>query len=269
MDMEYITQCKVQGVYPLFYFPHNYHFLWACTMMAGQADKSLATAQELVKTIPLELMNEKDFVTLQHWYAVPWYTMVRFGKWNEILEVPEPADSLLYVKSVWHYARGMAYARTKKIGLAKDELTRLKVLVDKPAMKELTISGFNTFESVLAIGVNVLEGEVQSQQGNFDQSIKYLKNAVKMEDNLLYQEPPDWYHSTRQILGSTLLKANKAKEAELEFKADLKIYPANGWSLFGLRESLLKQGKKTEAEKIKIEYNKAFAEADIHVESLF
>ncbi|MBK7653287.1 MAG: hypothetical protein IPJ20_24735 [Flammeovirgaceae bacterium] len=53
----------------------------------------------------------------------------------------------------------------KKIGLAKDELTRLKVLVDKPAMKELTISGFNTFESVLAIGVNVLEGEVQSQQG--------------------------------------------------------------------------------------------------------
>ena len=267
MDEEYITQCKVQGVYPLFYYPHNYHFLWACALMSGQGEKSMKTATELVKTIPVELLNVKDFVTLQHWYVVPWYTMVRFGKWKEILETPKPVDSLLYVKSVWHYVRGMAYARTNKATQAGIELEQMKKIVSEPVMKELTIGGFNSFERVLSIGVNILEGEIQTTQKNFDKAILSLKKAVEIEDGLLYQEPPDWYHPSRQILGSILLDAHKPAEAERIFKEDLTIYPTNGWSLFGLYKSLEQQGRKTEASAAKKEFDQAFAKADVRLTS--
>ncbi|HCM77707.1 MAG TPA: hypothetical protein DIS90_15095 [Cytophagales bacterium] len=267
MDMEYINQCNVQGVYPLFYFPHNYHFLWACAMMAGQAEKSLSTARELAKTIPVELMNVKDFVTLQHWYAVPMYTMVRFGKWESILKEPQPADSLLYVKSVWHYARGMAFVRTKKLDLASTELNHLKEIVARPIMQELTISGFNSFEKVLSIGVNVLEGEIELVRGNAPNAIEKLKEAVAIESSLLYQEPPDWYHPSRQTLGAILLDAKKPAEAQQAFEQDLAIYPSNGWSLFGLHQSLVMQNKKSEAAKIKKEFEQAFAKADVKLTS--
>lgn len=227
----------------------------------------MSTAHALAKTIPVELMNVPDFVTLQHWYAVPWYTMVRFGKWKDILEIPEPADSLLYVKSVWHYARGMAYARTGKPDQAENELQQMKKIVAEPVMKEFTIAGFNTFEHVLNVGVNVLEGEIQVVRGNMDKAVSFLSTAVKMEDELLYQEPHDWYHPSRQTLGAILLQANKPVEAAAVFNRDLKTYPANGWSLFGLQQCLDKQGKKSEAAKIKKEFDKAFAKADIKLTS--
>jgi tetratricopeptide (TPR) repeat protein len=261
-DEEYIAQCKVQGVYPLFYYPHNYHFLLACTQMAGMSTKSIQTAEALQKNIPVEMLNIPDFVTLQHWYTMPWYNMVRFGKWNEILQIKEPVDSLKYIKGVWHYARGMAYTRTNKMNEAKSELNNLKKLVADPFM-ENTISGYNSFRNVLTIGQHILEAEIEAKQNHYDQSIQLLTKAIEIEDNLLYQEPPDWYHPARQVLGGILLEAKKPALAEQRFREDLNQYRDNGWSLLGLYQSLEAQGKKNEAMEVKKKFDKAFAKADI------
>lgn len=266
-DEAYIAQCNVQGVYPLFYYPHNYHFLLACTQMAGMSEKSMNTAEALKKNIPVEILNVPDFVTLQHWYAMPWYNMVRFGKWNEILKVKEPADSLKYVKSVWHYARGMAFIRMNKATEAQQELASLTKQITDPFM-ENTISGFNSFKNVLTIGENILAAEIQAKTKKYDQAIQHLNKAMEEEDNLLYQEPPDWYHPTRQVLGAILLEANKPALAEQRFREDLKQYRNNGWSLYGLYLSLEAQGKKSEAAKVKKEFNRAFAKADITLKSV-
>jgi len=266
-DEEYIAQCKVQGVYPLFYYPHNYHFLLACAQMAGMSDKSKITAEALKKSIPAEMMNIPDFVTLQHWYTMPWYNMVRFGKWSEVLKIEEPADSLKYVKSVWHYARGMAFIRTNKVSEAKGELANLTKLVADPFM-ESTIGGFNSFRNVLGIGENILAAEIQTKLKDYDQAIQFMNKAMEIEDNLLYQEPPDWYHPTRQVLGAMLLDAKKPELAEQRFREDLNQYRNNGWSLHGLHQSLLAQGKKKEAALVKKEFDKAFAKADISLKSV-
>jgi tetratricopeptide (TPR) repeat protein len=266
-DEEYIAQCKVQGVYPLFYYPHNYHFLLACAQMAGMNNKSALTAEALKKSIPVEMLTIPDFVTLQHWYAMPWYNMVRFGKWNEILQIEEPVDSLKYVKSVWHYARGMAYTRTNKLDQAKAELISLKKAVADPFM-ENTIGGFNSFKNVLSIGQHILEGEIEASQKNYEKAIQLLAKAVEIEDNLLYQEPPDWYHPARQVLGGILLDANKPALAEQRFREDLNQYRKNGWSLFGLYQSLQAQGKKNEAIEVKKEFDRAFAKADVTLKSV-
>lgn len=265
-DEEYIAQCKVQGVYPLFYFPHNYHFLLACAQMAGMGNKSTQAAEALKKNIPVEMLNVPDFVTLQHWYAMPWFNMVRFGKWNEIVSIPEPQDSIKHVKSVWHFARGMAFTRTNKLTEAKKELTSLKKLVADPFM-EMTIAGFNSFRNVMSIGVNILEAEIEAKERHYDNAIQLLTEAVRIEDNLLYQEPPDWYHPARQILGALLLEAGKPVEAEAVFQEDLKMYRNNGWSLFGLAQSLEKQGKKKESAATLELYRKAFKHADVQLTS--
>jgi tetratricopeptide (TPR) repeat protein len=266
-DEEYIAQCKVQGVYPLFYYPHNYHFLLACTQMAGMSEKSAHTAEALKKNIPEEILNVPDFVTLQHWYAMPWYNMVRFGKWNEILKINEPIDSLKYIKAVWHYARGMAYARTGKLVEAKKELISLKKSVTDPFMDN-TIGGFNSFKRVLSIAENVLDAEIEAKQKNYSKAILLATQAVQIEDNLLYQEPPDWYHPTRQVLGAVLLESGKPALAEQQFREDLNLYRNNGWSLFGLYQSLEAQGKKKEAKEVKVKFDLAFAKADITLKSV-
>ncbi|MBX2962436.1 MAG: hypothetical protein KF687_07985 [Cyclobacteriaceae bacterium] len=265
-DEEYIAQCNVQSVYPLFYYPHNYHFLLACAQMAGLSKKSSEAANSLNKNIPVEMMNVPDLVTLQHWYTMPWYNMVRFGKWDDILKVSQPADSLKYVKSVWHYARGMAFVRTNKLTAANAELASLRTLVEDPFM-EMTIAGFNSFRSVLGIGRNVLEAEIEAQQKNYPRAVQLLTDAIDVEDNLLYQEPPDWYHPVRQILGSILLEAKNPIAAEQRFREDLTFYRNNGWSLFGLYQSLEFQGKKNEALQVKKEFDKAFAKSDLKLKA--
>ncbi|MBX2913674.1 MAG: hypothetical protein KF856_00245 [Cyclobacteriaceae bacterium] len=261
-DEEYIAQCKVQGVYPLFYYPHNYHFLLACAQLAGMSEQSKLAAEELRKTVPVEMLNEPDFVTLQHWYSMPWYNMVRFGKWSEILQVKKPTDSLKYVKAVWHYARGMALVRMNRRIEAQQELSDLSKLVADPFM-ENTISGFNSFKNVLSIGEHVLAAEIEAMKKNFDEAMRILNKAINIEDDLLYQEPPDWYHPTRQIAGAVLLKAKKPALAEKYFREDLNLYQKNGWSLYGLYQSLEAQGKKQEALNVKQEFAKAFSKSDI------
>jgi tetratricopeptide (TPR) repeat protein len=118
---------------------------------------------------------------------------------------------------------------------------------------------------VLSIGEHILEAEILTQQKKYDKAIQLLSKAVEIEDNLLYQEPPDWYHPSRQILGNVLLEAGKPVEAEKKFREDLNQYRNNGWSLYGLFKSLEAQGKVKEAQTVKQQYEVAFAKADINL----
>ncbi|MCE2956986.1 MAG: tetratricopeptide repeat protein [Bacteroidota bacterium] len=263
-DEEYIVACKVQGVYPLFYYPHNYHFLLACAQMAGMQQKSIETAEALQKTIPTSLLTNPSFVTLQHWYVMPWYNLARFGRWEKILQIQDPTDSLKYAKAVWHYVRGMALLRTNRPSDAAHELEALQKWVADPFM-ENTISGFNSFKSVLSIGAYLLEGELAASHQKYDEAIAAITKAKKIEDGLLYQEPPDWYLPTRQVLGAVLLQAKRPAVAEKYFREDLLQYRSNGWSLYGLHQSLQAQGKKNEASATERKFTKAFEQADIKI----
>jgi tetratricopeptide (TPR) repeat protein len=160
----------------------------------------------------------------------------------------------------------MAFTRLNKMQEAKLELTKLKTLVDDPFM-EMTISGFNSFRKILTIAHNVLEAEIEADQGNYERSIDLFNNAIAIEDNLLYQEPPDWFLPVRQSLGAVLLEANQPQLAEIRFREDLKQYRNNGWSLYGLYRSLELQGKQKEAREIKRLFETAFANADVKLTS--
>ena len=261
-DNDYISQCRGQGIYPLVYFPHNYHFYWACAQMSGRGGLALQVARELVSKTATNLMGTEDWLTLQHYYVTPWYSMVRFKQWDEIKKEPKPSDSLKYSVGVWNYARGLAALETEGIDQAKNYLIELKQIASDPDIQDQRIWGINSFGQVLNIASKVFEGELLARQENYTDAIKILKSAIHEEDGLLYQEPADWYYPVRQILGNVYLKAGMNKEAEQCFRDDLKVFADNGWSLAGLYKSLLAQNNQKEAEEVKKKFVKAFADAD-------
>ena len=102
-----------------------------------------------------------------------------------------------------------------------------------------------------------------AKQGNTDEAVKHLEEAVQVQDSLAYNEPPAWYYPVRQSLGAVLLAAGKNTKAEQVYRKDLEQYQDNGWSLYGLAQSLRAQGKKKDAKAIEEQFKKAWNKADV------
>lgn len=263
VDSEYITQCRQQGIYPVAYVPHNRHFLWAMATMQGNSKKAIMAANHMANHIDQQLMKEPGYGTLQHYWVTPIYAYVRFGKWNEIMNLPKPDADLKYPLAVWHYARGVAFTGMGELEKAKAELTALKKISKDDELKNITVWEINDAYSVIKIASLALEGELEGKSGNYARSAEVFNTAIELEDNLNYNEPSDWHYPIRQSLGAIYLEAGEFDKAEQVYKEDLLTFPENGWSLYGLHQSLDKQGKHTEAESVRVRFEKAWQYADI------
>jgi tetratricopeptide (TPR) repeat protein len=260
-DNAYLAQTKAEGIYPLAYKPHNHHFLWFAALMTGQSQIAQSAAEQTANVDP-KLLGEGELAgALQHYSLMPLFTRLRFSQWDKILATPAPAQP--YPKGIWHYARGMAFLGQGQVTSATKELQQLQAIATTPALKDLKIWGFNRTANILDIATQVLSGELAVHDRRHEAAIAHLKTAVQLEDALVYTEPPDWYQPTRQALARVLLKAGKAQAAEQAYRADLNIYPENGWSLYGLAQSLQAQGKTQEAKLIQTRFQTAWQHADI------
>lgn len=262
VDEQYIAQCRSQGIYPLAYYPHNLHFLYSAASFEGNSELTILAAEKVAAAIPHHAL--KDFPMLQGFVAIPELALARFGKWEQILKLPPPGHDTLFLKGIRHYVRGTALAATQRIDEASKELESLKGILADKALDDMPASfSKNTPRAILSIAPQVLEGEILARQGKFPEAIAHLETATRLEDALVYIEPPDWYLPTRQALGAVLLQAGRAAEAEAVYWEDLRRYPHNGWSLFGLTQSLQKQGKTEEAALAEQRFRKAWAQADV------
>jgi len=129
-------------------------------------------------------------------------------------------------------------------------------------LKKMPISSTNMAGSVIAIGYEVLSGEIAVKQKNATEATARFKQAVTLEDGLTYTEPPDWPVPTRQLQGAALLELGRARDAEIAFRDDMKKFPDNGWSLMGLQKSLERQSKTSEAAEVKTRLDKAWPAAE-------
>jgi tetratricopeptide (TPR) repeat protein len=262
VDEDYIAQCRAQGVYPLAYYPHNLHFLYAVSGFEGNSELTILAAEKVAAAIPHHAL--KDFPLLQGFLAIRDFALARFGRWEQILKLPAPTHDTLFLKGVRHYVRGTAFAATGRLEEASRELDALKGIVADKALDETPASfSNNTPSAILGIAPEVLAGEIAARRGDFSQAIAHLETGVRLEDALVYIEPPDWYLPVRQVLGAVLLQANRPREAEIVYWEDLKRYPHNGWSLFGLTQSLRAQGKTEQAATVEQRFQKAWAQADV------
>jgi tetratricopeptide (TPR) repeat protein len=266
-DEAYIEQCDATGIYPLMYYPHNIHFIWACASLEGDSKAAIQAADRLAEKTDTKLLRTPGWAVLQHYKLTPLYARVRFGKWDDILKMANPVEGQKYPEAITTYARGLAFIRTNNLGEAREQLGALQALCLDESLDQEKIIGINSVRSVMKIASLVLAGELEAATGNYKQAIGALKSAMDMEDALIYQEPYDWHQPVRQVLGSVLLESGDAVEAEKYFREDLKMFKDNGWSLTGLKASLLRQGRAAEAHEIDIKLKNAFARADVKLTS--
>lgn len=266
IDSAYVTTCHAQGAYPLVYYPHNYHFLAATATLEGNSNWALMGADKLAEQIHPDVMTSPGWSTLQHFYMIPYFVEVKFGKWDRILE-RKVTDSLLYPEAISRYARGMAYLGKKDIENAKAELQKLEMLAEDDRLKEMTIWEINSMETIVDIAQKVLRGELLASEGKFEESIVLLKKAVALEDGLNFQEPPDWFFSVRHTLGAVQIEAGKYKDAVKTFEEDLRILPRNGWAQHGLKLAYENMNDRQMVEQLEDDLESSWATADVVIET--
>lgn len=268
-DDAYLALCRgnTQGVYPLGYVPHNHHFLWFAASMEGNAAVARSSAQATSERTDLpDLMRQPGFAGLQHYWLTPWFDRVRFGRWDEIAGVDNPAPDLPYVTAIWHYAQAMAALRQQRVGDAETHLAALRPLAADPAMDALLVWDRYPLAHAARVAERTVTAELAAAYGEFDGAVAALEEAVAIEGGIPYDEPPGWHAPVRQTLGAILLQAGRAAEAEAVYREELRRNPGNGWSLFGLAKALEAQDDPG-AKEAMASFDAAWARSDVALNS--
>lgn len=259
-DEEYLSHNHAKGMYPIMYTPHNIHFLWFAAAMDGQSRLAIESARRVAGTVDDAALEAVPGTGT--FRVTPYWAYAKFGKWNEILQEPAPPATNAFLKGGWHYVRGLAFAATRQLPQAEQELEALRGIMKNGAL-DWPLMSLNTARDVLSIGPEVLAGEIAAARGQFDSAIAHLERAVRLEDALVYTEPSEWQSPPRLALGAILLEAGRAAEAETVYWEDLRRNRNNGWALYGLLQTLRAQKKDGEAALIEARFKKAWARADV------
>jgi len=264
-DTSYIAQCQAQGVYPLLYHPHNWHFLWSSATFGGKSEWSKRGALKTRELMGTHRHDDPAFgPIIQHFWLTPLYDDVRFGRWDQLLAYPRPEEAP-YTLGMWHYARGMAHAAKGDFAAASGELAALRKHAANPELAKVQVSVRNNAAQLVAIADRVLAGDIEARRSQRKAAIALLREGVALEDALGYNEPEDWHLPVRQLLGAILLDDGQAAQAEAVYREELADHPENGWSLFGLEKSLRAQSRNEEADAVRQRFERAWRHADIQL----
>ncbi len=263
VDKQIVARTGRVGFYEV-YRAHNFHFLVWAAMFEGRAREAIASARELVAEAP-EAMVQQLADYLEAFLAVPYHALVRFGEWDAILREPIPSDWKFITRATHHYARGIALAAMNNAKAADAERALFaRALAAVPATR---MSGNNPAAAVLAVGRALLDGEVEFRLGNHDAAFAALREAVRLDDELRYDEPWGWMMPARHALGALLLEANELQEAEAVYRADLLRHKDNGWALHGLAECLRRRGDAAAAASVDATFARAWAHAQVQIKA--
>jgi tetratricopeptide (TPR) repeat protein len=259
-DREYFKTAQPSPIYRGLYHPHNIDFIWQSAGMQGRSAETIRAAREFGGYATPEMIQQMPDMEIAP--VAPIVAAARFGRWDDVLGHPAPPREWLYTRGIWHYARGLAYSAKGQAAEARRELTELEgILTSAPA--ERTVAFFFRAKNMLQLAANVLAGEIAAKGGDPATAERLLRAAVAEQDTHWFTEPPPWYFPVRQALGAVLLQGGRPAEAEKVYREDLARNPGNGWSLFGLAQSLRGQGKTAEAGQAETRFRQAWAQADV------
>lgn len=259
VDRRRVERHGAGGFYAI-YRAHNYHFLMWAAMFDGQRAVALKAARDVVTQLPAEAVAAMPQF-IEGFLGSPYHVMVRFGLWEELLREPQPASELLATTAMWHYGRTLAFAALGRVDEAAAERERFE-LARARVPAEYTM-GNNTVASILEVASAMVAGEVEYRRGNFDAAFEHLREAVRRDDALRYDEPWGWVQPARHALGALLLEQGRLDEAEAVYRRDLERHPGNGWSLHGLAECQRRTGHASEAAATEARFRDAWKRSDV------
>ena len=167
--------------------------------------------------------------------------------------------------AMWRFSRAVAFAAKGQLAQADKAHTEFKDARAKITPDRMLAA--NPARRVLEIADHVIAGEIAYRQGKSDEAVARLRQAVAVEDDLIYMEPPEWTMPVRHTLGAVLVDAGRYEDAEKVYRADLAKWPENGWSLFGLAKCLRARDATGEAEQVERRFKKAWSNADTRISS--
>lgn len=246
------------------YMTHNYHMLAFAAMMRGEGERAIQTMDKGIAIIPADWAKANaPFVDL--YMSMPLEVRKRFGRWQQVLDAPDFPDYFPCARALRHADRGIAYAALGKVDEAKQEQALYEGAVK--AIPAGTMLGNNQAGTIFTVERHLLAGEVLLADKKMDGALAELRQAVQAEDQVSYDEPPDWIQPTRHTLGAALIEAGKYAEAADVYRKDLKNHPNNGWALYGLAQACRGLGKDTEAGRYNAAFARAWRNADLKIDS--
>ncbi|KMP01777.1 TPR domain containing protein [Coccidioides immitis RMSCC 2394] len=273
-DEKFLARAGPLNFYSL-YRSHDYHFLIYAAMFAGQSEVALGTVAQLEASLPEELLRVQSPPMadwLESFLSVRVHVLIRFGRWQDILDLPLPANQELYcfTTAMAHYAKGVALAATAKVEDAEKQRTLFRDAMQRvPASRTLFN---NKCIDILEVAGAMLDGELEYRRGNIEIAFEHLRRSIHLDDALPYDEPWGWMQPTRHAYGALLLEQGYVEQAAAVYRADLgtdntlpraRQHPKNVWALHGYHECLVRLGHEAEALAVKEELARATATADV------
>lgn len=262
-DRAYFAVAPEPGIYAM-YYAHNLHFLAFASMMSADYSTAIGAARDLENEMPEAVL--RDFAGLiEGIMPSSLHVMIRFGKWEEILEASDYPEWRFMSRATWAYARSIACSALGRTAQAREEMAEFERRVALVPDEWYVFN--NRVHDVLPIARAMMMGELLYREGRKEEAFAVMREGVAHEDSLVYDEPPAWMLPVRHALGALLVESGGYVEAEELYREDLKRNRGNGWALVGLREALKGQGKMGEAMGLDLKIKRAFASADTVVES--
>ena len=264
-DETYIAGEKPSGLYPVGYYPHNYHFLAMAATLAGRSRDAIEAARNLRDRVSIDVARQVPALEPLIPYHV--LTLATFGRWDDVLREPMPPADLRLSSGLAHYARGVAHAAKGELAQARSALDSVRKIAEgtTPADRIAMASGVGENKTIMEIAMHSLMGELAYRRQAHAEAIAHFQVAARMEDGFNYVEPPQWHHPVRHSLADALLAGGRAADAERVYGEALKRFPENGWALAGLAASLRAQGKTSEAEAVDARFQRAWQTADVTI----
>ena len=256
---------------------HNFHLKIYAAMFLGQFSTAMDAVEELIESTPEELLRIENPAMadwMEAYIGIKAHVLIRFGKWQQIIDEDLPVDQTLYAMTtaLWRYAKSIAFAATGDVNSAEAQRSLFLDAVEK--VPETRYMFNNTCLDVLKIAEQMVNGEIEYRKGNYELAYQHLRQAIFLDDNLIYDEPWGWMQPARHALGALLLEQGHVEDAKQIYMDDLGLtdtlpstscHPDNLWSLHGLVECLDRQGNIEEARQQRSRLNLAKARADVPI----
>jgi tetratricopeptide (TPR) repeat protein len=254
-DEAYIAAANPSPIYRYGYYPHNVHFVLTSAAMAGDARTTLQYADKLDEAVPMEMAAA--VVLAQAVKAAPWFAKAQFADPASVLAAERPPEGVTYVEGAWRYARGVAQARAGNGDGARVEAAAITQLIetgDFKAMNEANIPA----QTILDIYRRIVEARALMAESKFADAIPVLREAVAMQTQVPYTEPPYLYYPLRRTLAGAYLMNGQPAVAEMEFLLTLTESPNDAYAYWGLAEARRQRGDRRGAAAARTLFQQAY-----------
>lgn len=259
---------------------HDLLLMMHASMFMGRYRDAISAADKLCGMITKEVLSVNDrpkfSMSLEGYHSMRTHVMVRFGRWQDIIDEPLPDDPDQYpvTTAMRHYSKAVAHATRRNFSAADRERILFRKSMCRIPLERKVFN--NSAYSILSVAEKMMNGEVAYHKGDYETAFAHLREAVERDDSLEYVEPWAWMHPPRHALAAPLAEQEHFAEAELIYRDDLGLahriqrcaqHPCNVWALHGLAECLEVRHAVEELEAIRPKLEAAKALADVPITS--